>query len=258
MKTNHVLIASLFLALGAATGCDGELPSTIFPGGGGVNPPGGTIGGDNDGDDVPSAAEGDPGEAQFGGTEDNTFNHDDDLGMDGAKDPFEVLEQRQEEGPPQIRTRLHSCNKLQNQAMRNILTTFGVDIQASGDPAPAGELYRDGRDALGGANYNSRNGEALVWTNSGATKMQDIFVLAAPEIIAAMPNVEHCQVDGQGVEMFDENDECNRDAVSCLIGRSATDEHVAICNQVVQSATDVDKGKTIAVAAMLAGAYTCM
>lgn len=258
MKTNHVLLASLCLALGAAA-CDGELPSNIFPAGPGVTPPGGTIGGDNDGDDVPEGAEGEPGETEFGsGDEDNTFNHMDDLGDQGAKDPFEVLEQRQEEGPPQIRTRLHSCNKLQNQALRSILVTFGVDIQADGNPAPAGQLYREGRDALGGANYNSRNGESLVWTNSGATRMQDIFVLAAPEIIAALPTVEHCQVDGQGVEMFDEDDACNPDAISCLIGRSATDEHVAICNHVVSNASDVEKGKAIAVASMLAGAYTCM
>ena len=36
-------------------------------------------------------------------------------------DPFEVLKQREEEGPPEIRARLHSCQKLQVRALRNTL-----------------------------------------------------------------------------------------------------------------------------------------
>ena len=122
------------------------------------------------------------------------------------------------------------------------------------------KLVSDGADALGAANYASRTGEARTWTNSGATKLQDIFVMAAPEIINALPNVEHCQVDGVGVEMFNETEElveCNEDAVSCLIGKPATEEHLAICDAAIMGATNIDKGKEIAVAALLAGAHTC-
>jgi hypothetical protein len=40
----------------------------------------------------------------------NTFEHPGDL--DGSsRDPFDILAQREEEGPPEVRTRLHSCQR---------------------------------------------------------------------------------------------------------------------------------------------------
>lgn len=249
--------APLVAASVALVGCNTDQPTTLLMPPSDYTPPGGVVGGDGDGDDVPDETDDGLGSGQFNGGENNTHSHEEDLSTEGGKDPFEVLEQRLEEGPPEIRTRLHSCNKLQNQALRNLLVTFGVDINADGNPAPAGQLYRDGRDALGGANYQSRTGEGLTWTNSGATKLQDIFVQAAPEIIAALPTVAHCQLEGEGVEMFDENNQCNEEAITCLIGRPASAEHVAICNNAVLSASDLEKGKAIAVAGLLAGAYTC-
>jgi len=72
-----------------------------------------------------------------------------------------------------------------------------------------------------------------------------------------MPTLEHCMLDGVGVAVFDDNNECNVDALSCLIGRPATPEHVAVCNHAVTSATSIAKGKIIAVAAILSAAHTC-
>lgn len=247
---------ALLLASAGLVACDSDLPT-------GLTMPGesydgdGTIGGnDIDGDDVPDATNND-GTGDYSGGDGNTFDHEDDLSPDGGKDPFEVLKQRQEEGPPEIRTRLHSCQKLQVTALRRILSNFGVDLNATGNPDPAGELLDKGAEALGSANYASRTGEARTWSNSGATKLQDIFVMAAPEIIAAMPGLAQCQENGQGVEVFDEENKCNEPAVSCLIGRPATAEHMAICNHIVSTAADVEVGKATAVAAMLGGAYTC-
>jgi hypothetical protein len=262
MKKNTTMLlgAPLLVAFAAmavtAAGCNGGLPTGIETNtkGGGDNPDG-IIGGGSDQDDDPTNDAGN-GSSIYAAGENNTYDHMGGLGEDYS-DPFEVLQQREEEGPPEIRARLHSCQKLQVRALRNILATFGVDLNATGNPDPAGELVSNGADALGAANYASRTGEARTWTNSGATKLQDIFVMAAPEIIAALPNVEHCQIEGQGVEMFDENDQCNPDAVSCLIGKPATEDHVAICNDAVLSATDIDRGKAIAVASLLAGAHTC-
>lgn len=258
MKNMHwmLLTAPLLLAAAAATGCGGELPSglDVNTKGGGDNPVGTIGGGADDDDDPTNDTSNQP--AETAGGEGNTFDHMGGLGEDYV-DPFEVLKQREEEGPPEIRARLHSCQKTQVRALRNTLLAFGVDLAATGNPDPAGELLDKGADALGAANYASRTGEARTWTNSGATKLQDIFVMAAPEIIANMPNVEHCQIDGQGIEMFDENDSCNPDAVSCLIGKPATEEHVAICNQAVMTGSDIDKSKEIAVASLLAGAHTC-
>jgi hypothetical protein len=248
MKTSTIL-ATILLVL---SGCENELPRSVLPVGG--QPPEGTVG-DVDGDDDPQNDPG-GGEGPFSGGPDNTFDHMDDLG-DGATDPFEILAQRQEEGPPEIRTRLHSCQKPQIAAIRNILLGFGVSLEATGNPAPAGELFQNGRDALGASSYASRTPEAIVWTNSGATKLQDIFAMAAPEIIAAMPSLTHCQEDGQPTTMFDEQDRCNEAAVTCLLGRPATPAHLAICNEIVESGSTPEAGKAIAVATLLSAAHTC-
>lgn len=193
----------------------------------------------------------------FAGDEDNTHSHMGDLGNGVYKDPFEVLAQRQEEGPPEVRTRLHSCQKLQNAALQNVLVSLGVNIDATDDVPTAGQLYKGGTGALGAASYDARVGEAIVWSAAGAAKLFDIFVQAAPEIITNLPNVEQCKVDGVGVEMFDANDQCNKDAISCIMGRPATDSHVAICNKVVASASTVEMGKRIAVGTMMAAAHSC-
>jgi hypothetical protein len=195
--------------------------------------------------------------APFAGGEDNTFDHMNDLGAGQAKDPFEILKQRQEEGPPEIRSRLHSCQKLQNTALQNILVGFGVDLGATGNPPTAGQLLNGGKQSLGAANYDSRLGEAITWTSAGAAKLFDIFVQAAPEIIANIENAPQCQVGGVGTPLFDANGLCQEDAISCLIGRPAKIEHVAICDSIVESASDEETGKRIAVAALLSAAHSC-
>lgn len=151
------------------------------------------------------------------GGEDTTFDHEND-----TRDPYEIALQHAEEGSPDTRARLHSCQKLQITTLRNLLTDFGVDLERESDPPSAGQLLSDGGTALGQANYAARSGEDIVWTAAGAAKTFDIFVQAAPEIIAAMPNLPQCQIDGVGPAMFDdsnpESPTCNDDAVSCLIG----------------------------------------
>ena len=77
----------------------------------------------------------------------------------------------------------------------------------------------------------------------------------------ARPTLAHCQTAGVGPEMFGVDAEgavtCTADAVSCLIGRPATEDHVAICESLVMSASSIDKGKNIAVATLLAAAHSC-
>lgn len=201
----------------------------------------------------------DPGQAPglYSGGEKNTFSHQSDLGGNGARDPFDILAQRQEEGPAEVRTRLHSCQKLQYATLRNVLTSFGVNLDATGDPPAAGELFKGGAGALGVANYDARVGEAIVWSTAGAAKLFDIFVQAAPEIIANMPNVDQCKAEGMGAQMFDDKDQCTPDGISCLIGKPATATHVTICNNLVKSASSVDIGKKIAVATLLSAAHSC-
>ncbi len=248
MKLMRIAFFSAPLLIAAAIGCQAKAPGGIILGGSD------SVVGQHSGSDDPT--DGASVQTPAAGSE-NTFDHFDDLSENGGKDPFEVLAQRQEEGPPEVRTRLHSCQKLRIATLRNMLQSFGVNLAATGNPDPAGELLAKGSEALGGANFAARTGEALTWSNSGATKLHDIFVQAAPEIIAAMPNLDQCKVGGVGVEMFDDKNHCNEDAVSCLIGKPATAEHLAICNEAVSSASDVNKGKAIAVAALLGAAHSC-
>jgi hypothetical protein len=138
-----------------------------------------------------------------------------------------------------------------------VLESLGVNMDATGDPPTAGQLLQAGGGALGAASYDARVGESIVWSASGAAKLFDIFVQAAPEIIANLPNVEQCKVDGVGVAMFDDQNKCNADAIACITGRPATDSHVAVCNTIVTKASSVDKGKRIAVATIMAGALSC-
>ncbi len=191
----------------------------------------------------------------------NTFDHNPTLGQDEpSPDPFAIAAQRAEEGPPEVRTRMHSCQKIRVDTIGNILTSFGVDLTktaANGQPPTAGDLLSAGGPALGAANYPARVGEALIWTASGAAKQFDIFVQAAPDIIANLSTVPACQVNGTGPQMFNADGTCNKDAFSCLIGKPATDEHVAICNDLVKSGSTSDKGQALAVATLLSAAHSC-
>lgn len=193
----------------------------------------------------------------YTGNEDNTFDHMSGLGEDGNKDPMDVLAQRQEEGPPEIRTRLHSCQKIPVATLRSILEGFGVNMDATGDPPTAGQLFSEGLGPLGAAVYDARVGETIVWTSSGAAKQFDIFVQAAPEIIAALPESAQCQENGVGASVFEANGSCSEAGITCLIGKPATQQHLAICVDLVNSASTPEKGRAIAVAAMLSAAHSC-
>lgn len=194
---------------------------------------------------------------EYTGDEDNTFDHMSGLGQDGSKNPMDVLAQRQDEGPPEIRTRLHSCQKIPVTTLRNILEGFGVDMEATGDPPTAGQLFKDGSGPLGAAVYDARVGETVVWTSSGAAKQFDIFVQAAPEIIAALATSTQCQENGIGSSVFDENGWCTEAGVTCLLGKPASPEHLAICSDLVNKASTPEKGQAIAVATLLSAAHSC-
>jgi hypothetical protein len=245
MKTTQSLLLALVSAAAlSASACDDGRPDSLQ-----VSP---HVSSPEDPTKVESEKAG-----AYSGGQHNTFDHMAGLGTDAPKNAFEVLKQREEEGPAEIRTRLHSCQKIQVATLRSILTSFGVNMDATGDPPTAGQLLKDGAAALGGPNYDARVGESIVWTAAGAAKLFDIWVQAAPEIIANLPNMPQCQIDGVGPQVFDEKNHCVEDAVTCLIGRPATAEHVAICNSAVEHASDIEIGKKIAIATLLSAAHSC-
>jgi hypothetical protein len=194
----------------------------------------------------------------------NNFHHPMDQATPGAEDPFEILKQRAAEGPPEVRTRLHSCSKLSYAALGEFLVSRGVNMATpgSGGVPSAGELYNasSSKDALGVANFDGRQGEANFYTISSATKVIDIFVQAAPQIIANIKNMPDCQINGVGNEMFDPvTGKCDFNALSCIMGRPAKDEDLTLCNLMVSQASpaDLDNRRKITVAAFLAAAHTC-
>lgn len=190
-------------------------------------------------------------EGSAAGGEDNTYDH-----PNANIDPFELLERLRQEGPPHYSARVHSCPKMKYDTMGALLASRGVSLDNT-VALSAGRLWRESDQALGAPNYAARQREARELSTATASKLFDIFVQAAPEIIAAMPNRAECQVAGVGVSMFNAENQCNADGIACLIGVPPTASHLELCNLTVQRATDVEKGKQIAVASLLAAAHTC-
>lgn len=194
------------------------------------------------------------------GNQDNTFDHFNDPG-----DPFAILQQHAEEGPPEIRGRLHSCDKLPYTTLGNLLRSRGVNIDnpPAQNPKSGGQIYKEGKDSLGVANYDARQAEASFHTTAGATKLFDIFVQSAPEVIANIQNMPACQMGGVGKPMFDATTgECVYESLSCILGRPAKLEDVKLCNTMLQHAqpgnqADLDLKRRITVAAFLSAAFTC-
>jgi hypothetical protein len=185
------------------------------------------------------------------GSEDTTFDHD-----NSGFNPFDLIDRLAKEGPPRFTARVHSCPKVRYRTFGNVLTSLGVNV-ADATALSAGQLYSSGFNAMGGPNYQVRIRENLNITTSSASREFDIFAAAADTIITTMPTLARCQVNGVGANLFDSSNACLADGIQCLIGQPATVAHLDFCNITVSSASDVATGKRIAVAAMLAAAYTC-
>jgi hypothetical protein len=190
-------------------------------------------------------------EGNAAGGEDNTFDH-----PDTQVDVWELLDRLSAEGPPKYTARSHSCPKVRFSTIGRILASRGVDV-ASTTNLSAGQLYRTGDQALGAPSYGARSRENLELTTAGASRLFDIFVAAAPEIIANMPNRAACRIGNVGARLFNDADQCVAEGITCLIGYPATASHVEVCNLTVQRASDPETGKRMAVAALAAAAHTC-
>lgn len=193
----------------------------------------------------------DPNSGGTSGGEDTTFDHD-----NSGFDPFELIDRLTQQGPPRFTSRVHSCPKIRYETLGRVLTSVGVNI-ANNTQLSAGQLYRDGDNALGAPNYQNRIRENLNISTSGASREFDIFAAGADEIIAAVPNLARCQVGGVGPQLFDASNACRADGITCILGMPATASHLDFCNITVMNASDPATGRRLAVAAMLAAAHTC-
>jgi hypothetical protein len=175
---------------------------------------------------------------------------------DATSDPWPQLDRQEREGPPRYTSRVHSCSKMRYATLGNVLTSRGVNITAS-DPLSAGFIYTNNMPGLGGPNYLQRVRENVELGLATESKIFDIFVQAAPEIIAKMATRAECQKNGTGVTLFDASNKCQLDGISCLMGMPATQTHVDLCNLTVSRADTVEQGKQLAVAVLAAAAHTC-
>ena len=170
-------------------------------------------------------------------------------------DPFHVVT-----GPPSVSTRMHSCQRIPYATLGRLLASRGVNLAAvapAGQLPTAGQLYTTGAATLGQPNYANRTREATEQTTSGATRLMDLFLIAAPEIVAAMPSLPACQINGTPARMFDPNTgACTREGIQCLTGAPVPQAQLDLCNQLLKDVPDA-KGKQMAVAAILAAAHTC-
>lgn len=185
------------------------------------------------------------------GDEENTFDH-----MNDGISPWELVDRLSKEGPPRYTSKVHSCSKVRYATLGNVLRSIGVDT-ASNTALSAGRLYREGFSALGGANFENRIRENIGISTSGASREFDIFAAAAPEVIAAIPNLQRCMSNGTPAVLFDANNLCQASGITCLIGVPAQQAHIDICNASVTGATTPDIGRRLAVAVLLAAAHTC-
>lgn len=132
-------------------------------------------------------------------------------------------------------------------------------------PFTAGFLYFTGKDALGVPKLDSRLGEKEEHTTASAMKLMDIFIQAAPQIIANIGDSSKapaCTLNGKNMPMFANDGSCVEESVSCLIGMPATDDHMLLCNLLIQKAkqgdsSDLMKKKIIAVSVLLSATHSC-
>jgi len=190
------------------------------------------------------------------GDQDTTFDHD-----NSGISPWDLLERLQTEGPPTYTSKVHSCPKIKYATLGNILRSLGVNVPATANAGDvtAGGLYVTGNNAMGVANYANRIRENISITTSGASREFDIFAAAADEIMTGFTNntIARCP----GAVLFDAGNTCQPSGITCLVGyapnSTALNSYLNFCNLTVSNASDPTVGKRLAVATMLAAAYTC-
>jgi len=190
------------------------------------------------------------------GNEDSTFDH-----MNDGISPWELLDRLTKEGPPRYTSHVHSCPKVRYATLGRVLTSLGVvGVGGTATGVTAAGLYNTGDNAMGAPNYANRIRENIGISTSGASREFDIFAAAAPEIIAAIPTLDRCKTGGATgapASLFNASNQCEASGITCLIGEPAQAAHLDLCNLTITRASSIDVGKRLAVAALLAAAYTC-
>lgn len=187
------------------------------------------------------------------GGEDSTFDHSNDPGGAAPGADFQPPEPSQMKlvGSPEVTSRLHACGKLTNASLADIIASRALTGGTPNGAQNAQQIFNASGPALGAANYPGRVPEAPFASTSAMAKMFDIYTMASYSAVQANWAPPACE----GAKVLGADGKFTKDGISCLIGKPATDEHVAIANDaIVKNPTD---GAKIAIAAMLSAAHTC-
>jgi hypothetical protein len=189
------------------------------------------------------------------GSDGTTFDHEND-----GVSVWDLLKRLTDQGPPSFMSQMHGCSKMHYATLGNVLKSLGVpNIGVANPPAgTAAALYASGGPSMAVANYSARVRESVAISTSQASREFDIFASAATDIINALPSLPRCQpTGGPAPVLFDASNVCHVEGITCLIGSPASQANVDLCNKTITSASTPDVGKRLAVAVMLAAAYTC-
>jgi hypothetical protein len=166
----------------------------------------------------------------------------------------------------EVDSRLHGCQKVSYASVGRFLAARGVDLKAAGgDPLFAGEVYANA-EAFGVPPPGALFGESSFHSIIEASKLFDVFIQAAPEIIANIGDPQKapaCVLNGMSTPMFDASDgSCVESSASCLLGRPATKSDMDLCNAVLDQASpadpnDVATKRRLAVALLLSAGNSC-
>jgi hypothetical protein len=234
----HVALTLISIAALALAACsDGTSDSLKDGAGGGSGDPNGTAGNEN-----------------------TTYDHSNDPGGAANGADYQPVEPGQVRlvGSPEVTSRLHSCGKLSVTSLGDLLTSRGLTgggTRPQTTPAsPSGlAIYKQQSTpaAFGGANYNGRVPEAPFASTSAMAKMFDIFTMASYDAVAANWTAPACP----DVKVLGTDGKFTKDGLTCLMGKPARDEHLAIANDAI--AKNPTDGAKIAIAALLSAAHTC-
>lgn len=208
-------------------------------------------------------------------------------------DPGLLADRAYDEGPIEVASRQHSCSKIKYDSQGNLLLGRGINLLNGSNPntlpvsfsttcpGATGNLstttqstayvYCNDRLTLGLTNYTGRISEPTSLNTAAATKIMDLFVTAAVEIIPSNSSglmrltAPACMTGSPtvGAIMFNADNTCNEEGITCLQGYPATADQVALCSRVATQAvaasgfTQVVSGRRLAVATILAGSDVC-
>lgn len=187
------------------------------------------------------------------GGEDSTFDHSNDPGGAAPGADFQPPEPSQMKlvGSPEVTSRLHACGKLSNTSIAEMLTSRALVGGTPQGAQNAQQIFNASGPALGAANYPGRVPESPFASTSAMAKMFDIYTMGSYAAVGANWAAPACP----GVKVLGADGKFTQDGISCLIGKPATAEHVAIANDAI--AKNPTDGAKIAIAAMLSAAHTC-